>query len=117
MGFALPAAIAAALVHPGRRVVCFTGDGGLGMVLAELETLARLQLDVLVVVFNDSTLSLIAIKQRSEGQGGTGAVYRPTDYAAIARGCGLAAETVRDEAALKRAVLAACGGEARASWT
>jgi len=92
------------------RVVCFTGDGGLGMVLAELETLARLQLDVLVVVFNDSTLSLIAIKQRSEGQGGTGAVrYRSTDYAAVARGCGLAAETVRDEAALKRAVLAACG--------
>ncbi len=110
MGFALPAAIATALVHPGRRVVCFTGDGGLGMVLAELETLARLQLDVLVVVFNDSTLSLIAIKQRSEGQGGTGAVrYRSTDYAAVARGCGLAAETVRDEAALKRAVLAACG--------
>ena len=38
MGFALPAAIAAALVHPGRRVVCLTGDGGLGMTLAELET-------------------------------------------------------------------------------
>ena len=51
------------------------------MTLAELETLARLQLDVVVVVFNDSTLSLIAIKQRGEGQGGTNAVrYRPTDY-------------------------------------
>ena len=86
MGFALPAAIAAAPVHPDRRVVCLTGDGGLGMALAELETLARLRLDVLVVVFNDSTLSLIAIKQRSEGHGGVGAVrYRPTDYAAIAR--------------------------------
>ena len=110
MGFALPAAIAAALVHPGRRVVCLTGDGGLGMTLAELETLARLQLDVLVVVFNDSTLSLIAIKQRREGHGGESAVrYRPTDYAAIARGCGLAAETVGDEAALRRAVLSACG--------
>ena len=109
MGFALPAAIAAALVHPDRRVVCLTGDGGLGMTLAELETLARLQLDVVVVVFNDSTLSLIAIKQRGEGQGGTNAVrYRPTDYASIARGCGLAAETVPDEATLRRAMLAAC---------
>ena len=110
MGFALPAAIAAAPVHPDRRVVCLTGDGGLGMTLAELETLARLRLDVLVVVFNDSTLSLIAIKQRSEGHGGAGAVrYRPTDYAAIARGCGLTAETVRDAAALRRAARAACG--------
>jgi acetolactate synthase-1/2/3 large subunit len=109
MGFALPAAIAAALVHPDRRVVCLTGDGGLGMALAELETLARLQLDVLVVVFNDSTLSLIAIKQRGEGHGGPGAVtYRPTDYAAIARGCGLAAEAVRDDVTLRRAVRAAC---------
>ena len=36
MGFALPAAIAASLVHPDRVVVCFTGDGGLGMALAEL---------------------------------------------------------------------------------
>jgi acetolactate synthase-1/2/3 large subunit len=109
MGFALPAAIGAALVHPGRRVVCLTGDGGLGMTLAELETLARLRLDVLVVVFNDSTLSLIAIKQRSEGHGGVAAVrYRSTDYAAIARGCGLTAETVRDAAALRRAARAAC---------
>jgi acetolactate synthase-1/2/3 large subunit len=39
MGFALPAAIAAALARPDRRVVCFTGDGGLGMALGELETL------------------------------------------------------------------------------
>jgi acetolactate synthase-1/2/3 large subunit len=110
MGFALPAAVAAALVHPDRRVVCLTGDGGLGMALAELETLARLQLDVVVVVFNDSTLSLIAIKQRRDGQGGSAAVtYRATDYAAIARACGLAADAVRNEASLRRAVRAACG--------
>ena len=89
--------------------MCLTGDGGLGMALAELETLARLRLDVLVVVFNDSTLSLIAIKQRAEGQGGSGAVrYRPTDYASIARACGLAAEAVRDAETLRCAVRSAC---------
>ncbi|HWM18766.1 MAG TPA: thiamine pyrophosphate-binding protein [Ilumatobacteraceae bacterium] len=97
MGFALPAAIAAALVEPDRNVVCFTGDGGLGMTLAELETLARLELPVVVVVFNDSTLSLIAAKQSPVGHGGDGAVrYRTTDFAAIARGCGVWAETVAD---------------------
>jgi acetolactate synthase-1/2/3 large subunit len=43
MGFALPAAVAAQLVHPDRRVICFTGDGGLMMVASELETVARLR--------------------------------------------------------------------------
>lgn len=95
MGFALPAAIAAALVDPSRHVVCFTGDGGLGMALAELETVARLNLPVTVVVFNDSMLSLIAIKQNADGHGGPAAVsYAPTDFATIATGFGIRSETV-----------------------
>jgi acetolactate synthase-1/2/3 large subunit len=95
MGFALPAAIAAALVEPDRHVVCFTGDGGLGMTLAELETLSRLDLAVVVVVFNDSALSLIEAKQSPEGHGGDDAVrYRNIDFAAVARGCGMWAESV-----------------------
>jgi acetolactate synthase-1/2/3 large subunit len=107
MGFALPAAIAAALARPGRRVYCLVGDGGLGMVLAELETLARLNLPVTVVVFNDSALSLIKIKQRPSGQGGDQAIaYRRTDFAAIARGLGLAAATAADEPELRRALTA-----------
>jgi acetolactate synthase-1/2/3 large subunit len=101
MGFALPAAIAASLARPGRRIVCFVGDGGLGMTLAELETIARLQLDVTVVVLNDSTLSLIAVKQRPHGQGDRRAVgYRETDFAGIARACGVEASTVTDRSEL-----------------
>ena len=50
MGFALPAAIAAGYARPGTRVVCFTGDGGLGMCLGEMETLRRSGLPVTVVV-------------------------------------------------------------------
>jgi acetolactate synthase I/II/III large subunit len=96
MGFALPAAIAAALVRPDVRVFCFVGDGGLGMAIAELETLARLALRVTVVVFNDSSLSLIKIKQRSNGQGGQAAVtYRATAFALIAEGFGVTASLVR----------------------
>ena len=68
MGFALPAAIAASLATDA-PVVCLTGDGGLGMCLAELETAARLGRDLRVVVFDDATLTLIAIKQGA-GQGG-----------------------------------------------
>ncbi len=108
MGFALPAAIAAALVDPSRPVICFTGDGGIGIALAELETLARLRLDVVVVVFNDAALSLIAIKQGADGQGGAQAVsYAPTDFAAIARGFGIRAHRVSDAASYRQALAAA----------
>ncbi|MCW2609486.1 MAG: acetolactate synthase large subunit [Actinomycetota bacterium] len=90
MGFALPAAVAAALAYPDRRTVCFVGDGGLGMALAELETVARLGLPITVVVFNDSALSLIALKQKSDGHGGSGATaYRETDFAMIGEGSGI----------------------------
>ncbi len=113
MGFALPAAIAAALVEPDRNVVCFTGDGGLGMTLAELETLARLDLPVVVVVFNDSTLSLIAAKQSPEGHGGDDAVrYRSTDFAAIARAAGCGPNRSR-----RRRVRRADARRTRPSWS
>lgn len=108
MGFALPAAIAAGLASPGRRVVCFTGDGGLGMVLGELETLARLDLPVVVVVFDDATLSLIAIKQQPEGHGGDRAVrYSPVDFAAVATAAGLASAHAGDIEAYRAALRAA----------
>ena len=112
MGFALPAAIAAALARPAERVVCFTGDGGIGMALAELETAARLQLNITIVVFNDSTLSLIAAKQQPQGHGGAEAVtYLATDFAAIARGCGMRAERVGDVTSYARAVRTALSSE------
>jgi acetolactate synthase I/II/III large subunit len=108
MGFALPAAIAAALVDASRPVLCLTGDGGIGIALAELETLARLRLDVVVVVFNDAALSLIAIKQAAEGQGGPAAVsYAPTDFAAVAAGFGIGARRVADGGAYREALDAA----------
>jgi acetolactate synthase-1/2/3 large subunit len=101
MGFALPAAIAAAIARPDRHVLCLTGDGGLGMALAELETLVRLQLAVVVVVFNDRALSLIEIKQAAEGHGGSGAVrYGATDFAGVARAVGMPGRRVDDARAL-----------------
>ena len=99
MGFALPAAIAAALCVPGRPVVAFTGDGGLGMTLAEIETAVRLRLRIVVIVFNDAALSLIKIKQRPAGQGGAEAVdYAPVSFAGVATAMGAAAAAAGTEA-------------------
>jgi len=104
MGFALPAAIGAALARPGTPVVAFVGDGGLSMTLGELETIARLALPVTVVVFNDSALSLIEVKQR-DGHGGLGAVrYRPSDFAAVARALGVEGVVATSEAELRGAL-------------
>jgi len=110
MGFALPAAIAAALCAPARLVVAFTGDGGLGMTLAEIETAARLRLRIAVVVFNDGALSLIKIKQRPAGQGGAEAVdFGPVSYARAAQALGAAAVAVGTETELAAALSAASG--------
>ncbi|MDD7938305.1 thiamine pyrophosphate-dependent enzyme [Actinomycetospora lutea] len=108
MGFALPAAIGAALARPGEPVVCCVGDGGLGMTLAELETVVRLDLDVTVVVFDDAALSLIEIKQTA-GQGAANAVrYGAIDFAAVAAAMGMPADVVASRSALD-AVLARSG--------
>ena len=108
MGFALPAAIAAALCAPRQPVVAFTGDGGLGMTLAEIETAVRLRLAIVVIVFNDATLSLIKIKQRPAGQGGAGAVdYGPVSFAGVATAMGAASAAAGTEAELVTALDAA----------
>ncbi|MGH3200077.1 MAG: thiamine pyrophosphate-binding protein [Streptosporangiaceae bacterium] len=101
MGYALPAAIAAALCAPQAPVVAFTGDGGLGMMLAEIETAVRLSLRVVVIVFNDATLSLIKLKQKPAGQGGGEAVsYRPVSFATAATAMGAAGAAVTTERGL-----------------
>jgi len=108
MGYALPAAIAAALCQPPAQVapvLAFTGDGGLGMTLAEIETAVRLSLRVIVIVFNDAALSLIEIKQKPAGHGGEAAVrYRPTSFAAAAAAMGAAGAVVSSERELAAAL-------------
>jgi len=101
MGFALPAAIGLALAHPSERIVCHVGDGGLMMCLGELETIARLGLNVTLLVYNDSSLSLIKLKQR-ENQGGSQAVdYSTVDFAQIASAMGIPGYIVETREALR----------------
>jgi acetolactate synthase-1/2/3 large subunit len=107
MGFALPAAVAAQLVHPDRRVICFTGDGGLMMVASELETVARLRLPIVIVVFNDAALSLIEVKQEQKGFEGVSMRYAGPDLVALGRAFGIRALAATNEATLHSALIAA----------
>ncbi|MCK8787659.1 thiamine pyrophosphate-binding protein [Roseomonas sp. NAR14] len=108
MGYALPAAIAAALAEPERPVLAFTGDGGLMMAAAELATAAQLGCRIIVVVFNDATMSLIKVKQRRRQLPERGMAYGRSDLATVARGFGCLGLRVESEAelgpALRRAL-------------
>jgi acetolactate synthase-1/2/3 large subunit len=95
MAFALPAAIAAALHEPCCAVVAFTGDGGLLMCLGELATAAELGSNLTVIVFNDSALSLIDIKQQQRGVDTTGVRWNEIDFAACAAGLNVKTMRVR----------------------
>jgi acetolactate synthase-1/2/3 large subunit len=63
MGFGLPAAIGAALARPEATVVCISGDGSLMMSIQELATLADLDLNVKIVVLDNSSLGMVRQQQ------------------------------------------------------
>ncbi len=63
MGFALPTAIAAKLVHPERNVVAVSGDGGFLMNCQELETAVRLRTPIVNVIWENGEFGSIAWKQ------------------------------------------------------
>ena len=66
MGFALPGAIAASLVHPDRRILAICGDAGFMMNVQEMETAKRLNSNIVVMVWEDKEYGLIAWKQTAE---------------------------------------------------
>jgi acetolactate synthase-1/2/3 large subunit len=107
MGFALPAALAAALHDPARGAIAMTGDGGLLMCLGELKTAAEAAANLTVVVFNDGRLSLIDIKREERQLPDIGMSWSRPDFAAIARGFGLSAWRVDEPDALGPALGAA----------
>ncbi len=63
MGFAIPAAIAAKLCFPEKKIAGVVGDGGFLMSAGELATAKRLDLDIVFVLLVDQDLSLIRLKQ------------------------------------------------------
>lgn len=104
MGISLPAAIAAKLVYPTRKVVVVTGDGGFAMNSQDIETAVRLGLDLIVVVFNDSGLGMIAMKQKADGYENYGVAFQNPDFVTFAQSYGATGHWL-DEPAQFRDVL------------
>ena len=99
MGIAIPGAIAAALVHPDRKVVALCGDGGFLMNSQELETATRVGANITVVIWRDDGYGLIDWKQRNEFGRPFGVEFGNPDFVAYAKSFGMAAfrpETAAD---------------------
>jgi len=97
MANGLPYSIAAAVAHPGRQVVCFAGDGGFSMLMAEMATLVKYNLPVKVIVIKNNVLGMIKWEQMvMEGNPQFGVQLHPIDFAGFARACGAAGYTVDD---------------------
>jgi acetolactate synthase I/II/III large subunit len=88
MGYGLPAAIAASLVHTDRPVVAVCGDGGLAMTMAELETSVREGARPIVIVLDNRGYGTIRMHQDREGRPHTASDLGPIDFAAVAEACG-----------------------------
>ncbi len=124
MNASLPLAIGAKVADPSRRVFAVMGDGGLEMGIGELATVRDLGLPLTIVLFQDSSLALIAMKQASAGLAAAGVALGETDFAAVAfgfGGYGVNVETIDDfrtelEGAARRAgfSLIACRFDASA---
>jgi acetolactate synthase-1/2/3 large subunit len=105
MGYGLPAAITAALVHRDRPVVAVTGDGGFAMTMAELETAVREHARVIALVFDNQRYGTIRMWQERRGTGqGVATELGPIDFAAIARAVGARGVTVDTDAAFEPAL-------------
>jgi len=66
MGIAVPGAIAAKLAHPERHVVAVTGDAGFLMNSQEIETAMRLNIAIVILIWNDASYGLIEWKQQNQ---------------------------------------------------
>jgi acetolactate synthase I/II/III large subunit len=91
MGFAVPAAIAAKLVHPNRRVVAVNGDGGFLMNCQELETAVRLRTPFVTVIWENNQYGSIVWKQDKKFGRHFGVDFTNPDFVKLAESFGLPA--------------------------
>ncbi|CAN5183357.1 acetolactate synthase large subunit [soil metagenome] len=91
MGFAVPAAVAAKLVHPECRVVAVSGDGGFLMNAAELETAVRLRTPFVNVIWEDHAYGSIIRHQEQKFGRHFGTGFGNPDFVGLAEAFGLPA--------------------------
>jgi len=95
IGLGLATAVGAALARPDRLPVAALGDGGALMGVSELETVARLGLPMVVIIYDDEAYGAEVHHFGPDGHALDTVLFPPTDIASIGRGFGWDAVTVR----------------------
>ena len=88
MGAGLPSAMLAAMIYPNRKVMSICGDGGFMMNSQEIETAVRLNLNMVVLILNDSSYGMIRWKQAGSGFEDWGLEYNNPDFVKYAESYG-----------------------------
>src|SRR3989344_2076548 len=101
MGAGLPVGIAAKMLNPDKKVMVVAGDGGIMMNMAELETAKRLNLDLIVLILNDSDFGMIRWKQEDMGFADFGLKFGNPDFAALAESFGATGHRITTAEELK----------------
>jgi len=104
MGFALPGAIAASLVHPDRRVLAIAGDAGFLMNVQEMETAKRFGSNIAVMVWEDHAYGLIAWKQETHFGRHTDLAFGNPDWNLLSKSFGWNGHAVANAADLAGAL-------------
>ena len=107
MGAGLATAMAAAQTRPDRFIVAVCGDGGLMMNVQELETLARANARVCVVVLVDDEFGFIRWEQRARDLGEYALSFKNPDFVQLAGAFGIHGTAVADAPGLEEALNAA----------
>jgi acetolactate synthase-1/2/3 large subunit len=100
MGFALPGAIAASIVHPERRILAIAGDAGFLMNVQEMETATRIGSNIVVMVWEDHEYGLIAWKQETHFGRHTELSFGNPEWTTLASAFGWAGHYVENAADL-----------------
>ena len=112
MGYALPAALALQLHDPKRKIVSLCGDGGFMMRLPELATAVQHRLPIVMVVFSDSRLSLIDVKQIKKCYAEPrGTVFTRPNYRDLGRSFGIPTWSVESDEELRGALKSALNAD------
>lgn len=105
MGYDLPSAIGAAMAQPGRRVLCVVGDGSFLMNIQELASLAERDLDVKILVMNNSRLGIVSQFQLiTWGSDPITGEFKTPDFVVISKGFGVAADRAKNSLELSQKV-------------
>lgn len=107
MAGGLPFSIAAKFAFPYRQSIAIVGDGGFTMLMGELVTAVKYNLDIKVIIFKNNTLGLEKIEQIGEGFHPYGYELQPINFTNFAIACGAEGYKIKHPSELKSKLLEA----------